>query len=456
MIERCYRHPRLSLATILLAILPLVFARAQPQFQMPARITEGDMPAAKWRMSRSTQGQLLWGPGEGLALIYWEGRTNVLGPSSPNRIWFRQWTAPEGWGARERVDQSIAAGQTDIGGRLPAMVMRPTGEIFAAWHDHRHSDAQGSWSNNLEIYGDRRPLGGMFSSTDIRLSASDAEHGGDNGFVPKAALLPDGRIAVVWYDFHWNDAEQSEIALRISDANGDFAAPPAMDSIRMTHPGDREEGDEGAGFTLPSIAADSAGVLHLCWTMGTTAADTNLYYGQVDPDTMAFIEIGRARTGVSGFFDPPKLIADPQTGDVWLLYIDRTTHGNEEIYVERRANGSEGFDPRIRLTDNADRQRYPDARIDADGCIHLVYVDESGAAPNVRYKIYDPSAGSIQVEANLTDALEGDWERPAIAMDGSNHVYVVWEEDVNPLSGHLWFTCSRVTNAAEAGWAVYE
>lgn len=435
---------------------------AQPEFRDPVCITQNDTPTANRQMSRNAHGQLQWGPGDRLSLVYWEG-INVSNPTTPSRIWLRQWTPGEEWGDRRRVDQSFTSGDQEAGARHPTMIPRGDGALAFAWQDHRNCSASGSWINNTEIYSDLLTTGNALSDTDQRLTLSDAPtNPGDNAYVPQMAAAPDGTLYLAWYDFHWGWAE---ICLRASDTDGIFATdPPAMDAVRVTDASDRNAGEENYGFTTPSIAVDGDGIVHVVWgaidetdrLKGLTL--TRLYYGRYDPTQPAgqrWLEKAFLRDSAGGYYDPARLIADPATGDVWLVFIDSKTHGNNEIYIQRRGRGAADFGTAIRLTEDAVPQYNVEALMDGDGVIHLVYVDRTGGH-GIRYMAYDTQSESVTADVNLTPDLDRNWFRPSIALDPEGHLFAVWEENTNPNQGELWFTTDHPGKNRVNRWELYE
>ncbi len=439
----------------------LVAAPIPAPFSDPAPFTNNDAPAGKMRMTRSTSGQIAWGDAPRVSLVYWEGREDAV---LPHRSWFRQWDPHAGWGARERIEQSFGEGGVEVGGRHPAMVALDDGSFVAVWNDYRHG-LHPAYITNIEIYAQRRPADGSFaSSATLEQRLSDTP---DNGYLPRITRLLDGRLAVAWYDFHYNNNEASELALRIGAADGDFTQSLAAAPIRLTDLADRAAGDEGKSFIMPSPAPATTDTLALCWVtlaelssgLPDTSSPASLYFGLYDLTAGAWSERGRLLANrVRGYFDPPKLIRDPASGDLWLLYVDSASHPSEEVYLARRPAGAGTFEDPVRITDDGNRSRYPDAAIDADGRLHLVWVDDPAGSGNshVRYAVYDPELAALTLPVDLTPEHPREWERPAIALEASGHAFVVWEENINGLQGHLWFTTNWTPNAAAAAWLTAE
>jgi hypothetical protein len=417
----------------------------------PTAFTQDDPTTGAPRMSQSPSGQLVR-DGDGLAFAFWEDNGDAT-PDSPSRVWFQRWTLEDGWQTRERLDQSRTGDDREIGGRHPALQPLANGDLLAVWYDYRHCTQAESWNDNIEVYGDRRAAGGSFGETDIRLTASNAAHNGDNSYVAKTARLADGRVAMVWYDFYW-DRDLSDIALRVSDVTGAFGTPPAMEAARITDGTDRAAGDAGKAFTMPQIAADTSGTLHIAWTTGTNDVPASLYYGRYDPDAMNWIDgPRRIAQGVRGHLDPPKLAASADGTAVWLAYVDRVAHGNDELYLRRHLSAAADWEAPIRITDGAGSQQYIAHAVDSLGRVRFAYVDRT--AGRMGCAVFDPETAAATTIAGGFESVSGDFVRPAIALDGDDYSYVVWEERTSLTAGRLWFWSDAAVVTGVADWLMY-
>jgi hypothetical protein len=427
---------------------------AQTSFRPAVEFTSPDDPVARNRLARNPQDTLLWNTIHGLTLIYWQGLEQTT-ENDPSRIFLRQWDQVSGWHPRQQVDQSMAGTGETLGGRIPSVILDANQALHVFWHDHRHGSAGASWNDNSEIYTDRFTSQGLVMNN-LRLTDSGNVSSGDNGFNPRPTLLMDGRVALAWYDFHW-DVNTAEITLRLSNPDGSWSlTPPDMDSVRLTTPADRAPGDENQPFTVPDISADANGILHLCWVTGTTGAPTSLYTGRYDPDAGTWLGMGLHRTKVSGFFDPPRWVEDPNNDDRWLMFVDRIATGSDEVLIQKLAGGSSTFDPEIQVTNTAGLQQQPSAVIDSSGIFHMVHVDTAPPQRSVRYTRYDPQTTAVEEEVNLTSGLSGTWNRPVITMDADGDFYLAWEDSISLTEGQLYFTTTLPVVNGSRAWRGYQ
>jgi hypothetical protein len=206
--------------------------------------------------------------------------------------------------------------------------------------------------------------------------------------------------------------------------------------------------------TYGLVAVDGDGIIHVIWATGIDVPESSsLYYGRIDPVTKKWIEKGLLRTGAGGQVDPAKLYTDPKTGDIWLLYTDFATNGNEEVYLRHRKKGRtvSAFDAPVRLTTDANPQHYADAAFATDGTIHCVCVSENADTNSLIYLVYDPASATVTSRKTLNYTCLGDWARVALLLDNWNYAYLVWEDN-----NQLKFTTNLPVKNGARGWGLYE
>lgn len=382
-----------------------------------------------------------------LHFAYWSGGSVTM-PSAPSYIYHRSWTYGGGWSTQTEIDDSVQAAQ-HVGGRHPTLAITPDDTVWVAWHDHRHGTSGGSWIDNIEMYADKRPSGGSFSASDLRLTTSTGLGSGLNGFTARLGVHPaTGIISVGWYDFEANSSV-SDIYLKSSDGSGNFNLAETIPAMRATNEALRAG---TPAYTVPDMVVDSTGARHLTWA-GGSGADVNLYYGTAATGSTALSEV-LLGAAVTDFFDPPHITTD-SNNDVWIAYADDTLVNNENIVLLRRRAGQPTFDAPFAVKSSAAREYSVDHAIDASGKLHLVWVDERSGR-HIYYGRYNPATTTLETEVRITLAT-GSWIRPAILLRGSD-LYVIYEQDTNPLNaGDLWFTTTFEPNAIEVdAWRNYE
>ncbi len=431
----CFRSGALAAA-----VLAAGLAAAEGPFSAPEQLT-GD--GERYRLARSAPGSAAFGPGGTLHLTYWSGG-EVTNPSSPSHVYYRSWTHAAGWTEEVLVDSSETPGGERVGGRNPALAVSPDGDTLIVWQDHRHCTADHAWIDNIELYGRTLPAGAAEFGTETRLTETNAPHNGDNGYAPKLALMPDGSVALVWYDFH-DDRDVSDIHLQISDADWQFDTTSPITDHRRT---DRADRGGSLAYTLPTAAADPAGTLHLCW-IGGTEGNGPVYYGTFDPETSGFVYT-EVMTGGGDFFSPPHVAVGPD-GVAWIVIARPVGGGTEVALLGMPEAGTEPPDVRTPFP-SASSQPAPSAAFDADGNMHVAWL-EGGA---VWYGLYDP-AEDAALERVQVSAEAGTYRRPLALPDPEGRPHVLYEQEIGFAAGALWFAAPADTTALPAGeWLQYE
>jgi hypothetical protein len=402
-------------------------------FRPPEKLTD---TTQKFQLSRSTDAMMALDSRRRLHICYWSGGISTT-PGSPSYVYYQGWQPSTGWSAQVIVDNSTF-GSHHVGGRHPSLaVTRNNDTVWVVWHDHRHCTPVGNWINNVEIYGDAMPARGTFSANDIRLTETVATHLGDNGYTPKITAHPNGGPCFAWYDYHF-DQNVSDIFLNMGNQSGDLTPSQSLEAMRITN-----EGERGGTppFTVPSVGMDDQETYHLIW-IGGAGSGVDLYYYPINPllDMKGLQPAPKiVARGVADFYNPPHLEVSP-AGDVWILYSDQTETDGAVKLLHKPAGQTDFLSP-ITVDANPAPQYTPDGALDAKGNLHLVWVDER-EGQQIRYAVYHPIQKNLSNEQFLTEN-EGLWEKPALTVDALGEVYVLWEENISPTQGDIWFTTTR-------------
>lgn len=402
---------------------------------------------ANLRFTRNTTSQAAFDSNGVLHLAYWVGgdETNVANPSF---VYYRNWTTSGGWSDAIVVDQSFNESEERLGGRQPSLAVGPDGAVWVAWHDYRHVNPASSSIDNLEIYIDRIPPGGDSFDGNIRLTETSAAHSGDNGYSPQIAIGTDGRVHVVWHDFH-AAPEISDIHYRVSDVNGVFPASEVIGDHRVTNFNDRSPG--AAAYTLPALAIAGDGAVHAAWGSGTGGAAPMLH-GRLDGVTFPISGTEITPSGGS-FFDPPRLVPSP-AGGIWLVYTDRQSNNLGVVTLRYLPGGGSEFGAPVLISGTGGMTtNQPSARVGEGGVVHLVY-RRSGVQTHLYYRTWDPVEEVLGGEIQVTET-SGTWLNPVLLLDGNDQPWVLFEEDLGTSLGRIWMVRPDVeTSVGE--WLLWE
>jgi len=412
-------------------------------FLPPEAVTDG---AGQDQLARNPTKAIAIDVDGRLHLAYWRGGS-VTTVAEPSYVLYRGWSVGSGWSAEEIVDDSFI-GPDRLGGRSPSLAIDARGDLWLAWHDHRHSTALQGYIDNLEIYADvRLSSGGGFSSIDLRLTTTAAGGAGDNGYLPMLAPHVDGSLSVAWYDFT-ADAAVSDIYLKQSDASGAFNLAEPVSSLRVTNKDDR---GGSPAFTVADLSVDATGTRHLAWATGTSAAGADIYYASASTGSVA-ASPQAISTGTSSFFDTPRVLA-AATGDVWIYWSDSSNASDKEIRLRRLRAGEATFDAVTTPEPAAGSQVQPALAIGAAGDMHFAWIDEP--TNRVVYRHY-PSPGAPADGTETIAAGTGPLQRIAMTLNADGRPHLVIEESLGFTARRLWHARPTDAEMGVDGWNLYK
>lgn len=238
---------------------------------------------------------------------------------------------------------------------------------------------------------------------------------------PTLARLPDGSLYAVWYER--TGVRSSRVIGRRRDPAGQWDPIPEVIS----------NGDSLA--RAPVLAAGLDGELHVAWE-DLRSGTEEIFYRR------------RAPTGEWGGEEPvtgeaapsrePVLAVGP-TGRLYLVWSDGID-GNFEIYDCWRDPGS-GFSPPRRLTDHPGESTSPNAAVNQNGDLHLVWQDAvlvgtPGDQLNteVYYERLDADGRPTGPPVRVSLAL-GISKSPTLSLARDGSLHVVWSDNRDTAPG---------------------
>ena len=119
-------------------------------------------------------------------------------------------------------------------------------------------------------------------------------------------------------------------------------------------------------------------------------------------------------------------IAIGLSGDIHVTWHDNSP-GNFEIYYKRSTDGGTTWQPTKRLTWNSGNSSYPAIAIDPSRNIHVVWSDDTPGNYEIYYK-RSTDGGATWTTQRLT-WNSGESSYPAIATDPSGNIHIVWRDN---------------------------
>lgn len=188
-----------------------------------------------------------------------------------------------------------------------------------------------------------------------------------------------------------------------------------------------------------AIAIDSSNGLHVVW-MDETPGNREIYYKRsTDAGTTWTTKRLTFNTGDS---NEPAIAAYPS--DYFHVVWHDDSPGNNEIYYKRSSIGG-STKPTKRLTFSSGDSTVPAVAVDSTNHIHVVWEDDTPGNLEIFYIMSTDGGTSWTTTTRLTNN-SGVSEHPSIAVDSNNHIHVVWE-DWTPGDGEIYYKKSTDAGA---------
>jgi hypothetical protein len=311
-----------------------------------------------------------------------------------NEIYYKKSTdGGSTWMASQRL--TVNSGDSEV----PAVSVDSYSHVHVVWGDNM--------PGNEEIYHKKSTNGGATWMTSQRLTWNL----GVSRF-PDIAADSSGNLHVVWYD---NTPGFAEIYYRKSTNGG----ATWMTSRRLTW--------SSYGSYWPAIAVDAYGNVHVVWS-SIISWNNEIYYKKSTNGGATWMT-SRRLTWNSGYSYSPDMAVD-SSGNVHVVWYDNTP-GNYEIYYRMSTDKGSTWMTTQRLTRNSGASEFPAIAVDSYGSVHVAWYDNTPGANvgDIFYKKSTDGGLTWMTSKRLTWDPYGDSEMPAVALDSSGNVHVVWYDD---------------------------
>jgi hypothetical protein len=228
----------------------------------------------------------------------------------------------------------------------------------------------------------------------------------DNAF-PKIAVDSSGGLHVVWHS-----SGPYAIYYKASADGGEIWTP----TRRLTwNPGN-------SGW--PAIAVDSSDNLHVVWN-DDMPGNAEIYYKK-STDGGAAWTLQKRLTWTSDYSESAAIAVD-SSDNLHVVWSDYTP-GNCEIFYKSSSDVGVTWIPSKRLTWTSGSSWDPNIAVDTSGNLHVVWGDDTPGNYAVYYK-KSTDGGGTWTPAKRLSLTSGNSAGPAIAVDSSDNLHVVWQDD---------------------------
>ena len=200
----------------------------------------------------------------------------------------------------------------------------------------------------------------------------------------------------------------------------------------------------------PAIAVDASLNLHVVWQDNTYGNYEVLY--KKSTDWGVTWTAGKRLTLTSGGSNNPVIAVDA-TGNLHVVWYDNTP-GNEEIFYSKSKDKGVTWTAGKRLTWTSGGSEIPAIGVDSSGNLHVVWRDDTPGNSEVYHKKSTDGGTTWTANKRLT-WTSGSSEFPAIGVDSSDNLYAVWQDNTPGNSeiycrkstdgGTTWITTRRLT-----------
>jgi hypothetical protein len=215
------------------------------------------------------------------------------------------------------------------------------------------------------------------------------------------------------------------LRIRISLACLAFLAVSAVPSFAQTTFGEDVQVTSANNTSQsPQFDIDSEGNFHLVW-MDQRTGRAQVYYAKLDNDGAKLVSDVQVNNGL---FDTPLAphVAVDGNDFVHIIWSDRRD-GNNEIYYEKRDIAGVVVVDDLRVTNDTAFTEPAGIVADAQGNLHVVFVDQRDGNYEVYYKRLDNSGSEIVADTRVSN--DPDFSQEAqIALDLSTSAHIVWQD----------------------------
>jgi hypothetical protein len=196
----------------------------------------------------------------------------------------------------------------------------------------------------------------------------------------------------------------------------------------------------------PDIAVDSSGNIHVVW-QDYSPGNYDIYYKKSTNGGASWG--GFRKITVNNGSSVCPAIATDSSNRIHVVWSDNKS-GNAEIHYKRSTNGGASWGDWEKICTNGGASVYPDIAVDSNDHIHVVWADYTPGNANIFYKKSTDGGLNWTGFKKISDN-SGESVDPAIAIDSSDTIHVVWSDDT-PGNYEIHYKCSTDGGASWTGF----
>ncbi|OPX35030.1 MAG: hypothetical protein B1H11_09755 [Desulfobacteraceae bacterium 4484_190.1] len=337
---------------------------------------------------------------------------------------------------------------------VPAITYGPDGQVYIAWANCSDFDEnEGSCNCNPDIYFAKSADGGQSFGNSI--SVNDVI---EDAYCNQPAMVTDaaGNIYIVWHDNRDGYDKSWDIYFAKSTDGGDTFSTNAIVSAHK----------EGVTQYEPSLAVDSSGTnVYVSWTRlyrdnDNERWDYDIYFAKSTDSGANFSTPVQVDDGTDWQYKSD--IAVGASGNVYIVWTDRRNNGISDVYFTKSTDGGTTFSDNTCVNDYQDySQGYPAIVLDDTENIYVVWNDSRRYYSDSLIDVYltcstdrgETFADGTKVnDADIANSIK--YLYPSITTYGRGNIGVSWNDT---RTGNLDIYLTRSTDSGssfEPSWKV--
>jgi hypothetical protein len=184
------------------------------------------------------------------------------------------------------------------------------------------------------------------------------------------------------------------------------------------------------------LAIDSSDAIHIVWSE-VTPGNTEIHYRKSADGGITWGSVKRL-TWTSGASWSPDVAIDSEDA-IHLVWYDNTP-GDWAVYYKKSEDGGTTWTSARRITWTSGASSYPAIGVDSSDAVHVVWRDDSTGVSEVYYK-KSADGGATWSEARRLSWTSGESRAPATAIGPDGAVHVVWRDDT-PGNAEVYYKSS--------------
>ena len=192
---------------------------------------------------------------------------------------------------------------------------------------------------------------------------------------------------------------------------------------------------------VSSLIVDGYGTLHVAWhdhtNYGGSGIDSDIFY-KYKPNGGSWSITEVVSTESTGSSEQPSLMVDAD-GTIHVAWMDETNYGGNDyvydVFYKYKPSGSSWSTTEVVSTESTNYAWWPSLWVDGDYTVHVAWEDwtnygGSGGDTDIFYK-HKPSDGSWSTTEVVSTESTGFSEQVSLMVDVDGMVHVAWDDGTN-------------------------